>query len=530
MESNASNQSTPIRKSFVRRIFTARVLLFGLAALVTFIALYHAEENWRGARAWKKFKREREAAGEVMSANSLVPPPVPDDQNFAMTPFFAPFYDFIPGTQKQRDTNAVERAQNFAKNIPDAPTVSTNDSETDLVGFANAILHPKDKPNDGQPMVTDRVAAARVVLQTLNQLSPIFDELRAASQRPYVRFNIAYDWPDKIAIVLPHLMVLKPLSRNLSIRATAELALNQTDAAMADTKLGLYIAETASHEGIVISELVRAAALHVALQSLVIGLRDHQWTDAQLEQLEVALQKIDLIDGMATALNGESKVLVNSAFERLRTEHNRLKLLESWSELTESRPAGAAGNPIAQFLFWVAVPRGWVDFEQLNYERLFYADIMSAIDTQNHSVDPVKAARGDEEIQNVKGLGLVHNVLHHEVIALIALPALTRIAFKTTMAQADINMATVACALERYRLAHGQFPADLNGLVPQFLSALPNDAVKGGALNYRRDGGTYVLYSIGWNATDDGGKVVVGKNSKADAKQGDWVWGVPGRN
>jgi hypothetical protein len=524
MESNTSNQSTPIRRSFLRRIFTARVLLFGLAALVTLIALYHAEENWRGARSWKKFKREHEAAGEVMSVNSLVPPPVPDDQNFAMTPFFAPFYDFIPGTQKHRDPKAVERAQTFGKDIPDAPNISTNNTETDMVGFANAILHSTNSPMRGQPDVSDRTAAAKIVVQTLNQFSPIFDELRAASQRPYVRFNIAYDWPDKIAIVLPHLMVMKPLSHNLSIRATAELALNQTDAAMKDTKLALYIAETASHEGIVISELVRAAALRVALQPVIVGLRDHQWTDAQLEQLALALQKIDLIGGMTTALNGESKVLVNSAFERLRTEHNRLKLLEGWSELTDSRPAGAPGNPVAQFLFWVAVPRGWVDFEQLNYERLFHADIMSAIDVQNHSVDPVKAERGDEEIQNLKGLGPVHNVLHHEVIALVGLPALTRIAFKTTMAQADVNMATVACALERYRLAHGQFPADLNGLVPQFLSALPNDPVKGGMLNYRRDGGTYVLYSIGWNATDDGGKVVVGKSSKVDPKQGDWVW------
>ena len=60
--------------------------LFGLACFVTLIALFYAEEDWRGWHDWEKFKHEWEVQGEKFDFASFVPPPVPDDQNFAMTP------------------------------------------------------------------------------------------------------------------------------------------------------------------------------------------------------------------------------------------------------------------------------------------------------------------------------------------------------------------------------------------------------------------------------------------------------------
>ena len=34
-----------------------RRFLFGLACFVTLLALFYAEENWRGQRAWEKYRR-----------------------------------------------------------------------------------------------------------------------------------------------------------------------------------------------------------------------------------------------------------------------------------------------------------------------------------------------------------------------------------------------------------------------------------------------------------------------------------------
>jgi hypothetical protein len=86
----------------------------------------------------------------------------------------------------------------------------------------------------------------------------------------------------------------------------------------------------------------------------------------------------------------------------------------------------------------------------------------------------------------------------------------------------------VACALERFRLAHGNYPETLDSLTLQFIAQLPHDLINGQPLKYRRtDDGRFVLYSVGWNETDDGGKVELTKSGNADINKGDWVWRYP---
>ena len=107
------------------------------------------------------------------------------------------------------------------------------------------------------------------------------------------------------------------------------------------------------------------------------------------------------------------------------------------------------------------------------------------------------------------------------------LPALSRVVVKSAAAQTVVNQAAIACALERYRLANGQFPEKLDALAPQFISPLPNDVLTGEPYKYRRtDDGQFVLYSVGWDEKDDGG--VPGK-TLFDEKQGDWVWEYPAK-
>lgn len=64
-----------------------------------------------------------------------------------------------------------------------------------------------------------------------------------------------------------------------------------------------------------------------------------------------------------------------------------------------------------------------------------------------------------------------------------------------------------AIAVERWRLAHnGRIPDSLNQLVPDFLPAVPTDPFDGKPLRYKKLAHGYVVYSIGHDFTDDGGK------------------------
>ena len=87
-------------------------ILFSVVALVTVVALAIAFENWRGKRAWLKFKTEWESKGESFDIASAIPPKVSDGENFAMTPFFAPLFDYeYAPSVTHKNSNAVLRTQ-----------------------------------------------------------------------------------------------------------------------------------------------------------------------------------------------------------------------------------------------------------------------------------------------------------------------------------------------------------------------------------------------------------------------------------
>jgi len=120
-------------------------------------------------------------------------------------------------------------------------------------------------------------------------------------------------------------------------------------------------------------------------------------------------------------------------------------------------------------------------------------------------------------------------VLRHQFFCGFLLPALSHSVQKFAFAQTGADAAALACGIERYRLTHGQFPESLGALVPEIISQLPHDILNGQPLKYRRTAdGQYLLYSVGWNETDDGGVLALKPQSESiDQAAGDWVWHLP---
>jgi hypothetical protein len=84
-----------------------------------------------------------------------------------------------------------------------------------------------------------------------------------------------------------------------------------------------------------------------------------------------------------------------------------------------------------------------------------------------------------------------------------------------SFAQTAVNQAVIACALDRYRLAHGTYPESLDQLLPKYLNSVPRDISRGRPMFYlRRTDGSYELRGAGPNGTIDQGK----------AASDDWLW------
>jgi hypothetical protein len=87
-----------------------------------------------------------------------------------------------------------------------------------------------------------------------------------------------------------------------------------------------------------------------------------------------------------------------------------------------------------------------------------------------------------------------------------AIAAVDRCVGKSLRAIALLDAAATACAVERWRLDHhGDPPAGLSELTPDFLPAVPMDPGDGRPLKYRRRAGGYLVYAVGEEGVDHGG-------------------------
>ena len=201
-------------KKSSRLILWLKRLAFGLAALITLLALVVVFENWRGNRAWRTYVAEQEAKGEVLDWRKLVPPLVSDDQNFAKTPLLAKLTDYTydpqTGQAKFADPDAKARLDGlFAWKDPlkgegvwrKALRTDWAQMQASLRALTNSELpavkalltRPVGKPADD-------------ILFLLAQNKAELDEIAAVGRLPHANFGVHYE--EGIMALLPQLSVI----------------------------------------------------------------------------------------------------------------------------------------------------------------------------------------------------------------------------------------------------------------------------------------------------------------------------------
>jgi hypothetical protein len=527
-----------------------RPTLFGLACFATLIALFYAEEDWRGKHDWEKYKREWEAKGERFDWQSIVPPPVPDDQNFAFSPVWIAEekYNFLyePKRAEAWYGNQIysEQVSKIVsqlpvsvsglvgtnwwshRGLPNAPEVTGNWTTahvTDLKPWQSYYRDlGKNYPATEIPVTPQPQTPAQDVLLALSKFDPVIEQLRQDSARPDSRFPIQYDDADKDAILLPHLAAEHRYAQVLQLRAIAELKNGENEKALDDVKLMMRLTDASRTEPFLICQLVRIGILNLTLQPIWEGLAEHKWSDAQLSDLDSELAKLDFLAAYKLSIRGERALKVGEV-DYLQRAHNKV---HEFSAISGERDNSQINFSTVALVFG---PSGWYDQNKIRFCRFFTRWYLPIVDDERKLVFPNAVKSADAAFEPE-----VNHRTPENVLETWWLPDLSNAVKKFAHAQSSTELARVAIALERYRLAHGNFPDSLDTLVPQFIEKIPHDVIGGQPLHYRRtDDGQFVLYfvlySVGWNATDDGGVVVFKKGSTPDVdiSEGDWVWKYP---
>jgi hypothetical protein len=498
--------------------------LLMVAGLVVLIGLFYAAEGWRGRHAWEQFKREWEAKGEKFDRASVVPAPVPEDRNFALAPVVASSYETFLDRDghavQPRNTNVINRLQMNICSDRAPPEYPTNGDwrlarTCDLSAWQRYYRALATRTNDF-PVARVPQSPAADVLLALSKYNATIEELRRAAGLPDSRFPLEYDADNPAAMLLPHLAALKSCAQVLQLRALAELQNDQSDRALADVKLNLRLIESIRTEPILISHLVRIAMLTIALQPVWEGLAAHQWSDTQLVELDAELARLDFLSDYKLAMRGELVLFQGGIFDFLRRHPEQLANLSD-SSSSDSPPSGLAAVRL--------VPRGWLYQNQLHCARPMLEWYLPLADMQRRVLSPSAARQADAAVT-----ADTQHFTPYNLIERLLLPALGAAARKFAGGQATVDLARTAIALERYRIAQGEYPEKLGMLAPPFMGQLPHDVVNGQPLNYRRStNGQFVLYSVGWNETDDDGEVGLNPSGTVDIRNGDWVWRYPAK-
>lgn len=344
-------------------------------------------------------------------------------------------------------------------------------------------------------------ASAADYLAWSDQFNPDFNLVREVLKRPFARMD--GDYSQWFTMPIPDYVSVRAVVQTLAQRAQCYLLLGQPEKALPeltllnDSRRLLESAPTGKPMTLV-ATMIDAAVVDLYADTITEGMRLGAWHEPQLIELQQQRDELKL-SLIAESFRAERAGMC-SYFEQLLSHDTGVwEFVKSESHL--------------------AMPRGWLYLNLITIAK-FHQDVLDVIDVKQNTVLSHKV----DEITE----GFDARTKHfrpNTYVAAIVIPNYTRAIVTFAHSQTLANEAQVVCALERYRLAHNQYPESLEALIPLFMEKLPRDVIDGEPLHYRRQAnGTFLLYSVGWNETDDGGQVALKKDGSEDREKGDWVW------
>ncbi|MBI2803430.1 MAG: hypothetical protein HYX68_00420 [Planctomycetes bacterium] len=286
-------------------------------------------------------------------------------------------------------------------------------------------------------------------------------------------FEIKLDWIQQTREVV-HLLQCDAMARGQtepSLQGSAESCLALVHAAHA-----------INDHPFLISQLVRNAGQGISVAAIERLLGQGKVREAELVQLQTALETEVEANTLYFGMRGE-RAGTHRFFEGVRA-----------GEISVARTMQQAGPGGAQErlldLFSGIILRGEPEHLRLMNEYVAASQLPEV-----ERVDAL--ARAEAKIRQTRNFSIR-----------MLMPAAAKVAEAARRTQANLRCAVAALAAERYCLRHGKWPATLKELRAEtLLLELPMDPYDGKPLRWRITPTGAVVYSVGLDKADDGGKL-----------------------
>jgi hypothetical protein len=348
-----------------------------------------------------------------------------------------------------------------------------------------------------------------------DRIGPELEALRRALQRPCAW--IESESRRSIDSRVPNFVSVRLLAQTLGQRAQCHILLDQPEGALQELKLLHDLSRIVTRKPVtLVGAMINVALTGVYVQVVTEGLRLGVWQGPQLAEIQRQLESVNLVESVVAAFQCE-RLIQLTAFES-----GHLGKLMVETQMAFAPPAAPdlfRRLMLASYRLVDLVPKGWL-----------YRNMATVGSLDQEYLDAVEPGRGvilprgiDAAAEHTQSLLKERRV--ETFIAGIAFPIFTRAWQTTAQTQASVRQAMTVCALQRYQIMKGAYPQALGALAPEFVKEVALDPVTGERMHYRPDSrSNFLLYSVGWNGVDEGGKVCYAQGGGVGAVNGDWVW------
>ena len=299
--------------------------------------------------------------------------------------------------------------------------------------------------------------------------------LHAAASIEHSRYPI--DLSAGFETNVPNLSELRGAVFLLKLEAILHTENGEGNLAVRSAKSCFGIARSLTKEPIMVSQLVRSACQSLAVTTIEYCINRIEFADEQLVELIDCVQNAECISDMSCAFVGERCMGIS--------------FFKAPGSVNPDLINGIPFRPILEL--YKAI--GLADADEIVYLDLMDGYIKSGQLPLEKRLDAVKSVEA-----RLQSTSKAHILLH------VMMPALSRITTIDIRNIAQLRTARAGLAIERYRLAAGGLPDTLTNLVPTYLNAVPTDPFDGKNLRYKKLETGFMVYSIGEDQIDDGGK------------------------
>lgn len=337
-----------------------------------------------------------------------------------------------------------------------------------VVGQGDLPLRPEPLAEETKEMVAEYLGDNREALELLHKGAAV----------KHCRYPV--DFTKGMATVIPYLSEAREGARFLQLETVLHTENDRPELALNSIISILGLGRTFSNEPTLIAQLVRISCQAVAVQAFEYSANRAEFTDEQLVNVGRSFANAQDLSAMSRAVVGERC----QGIEFFADPDAQAQFFQS---------TGSSGPPAALMVLYRAA--GLSDKDASVYLHVM-EDYMKANELPlEERCDAADVA--EDKLENVPKIQVLLRVLS---------PAFSRITELDLRVIGHLRTAEGGAAIQRYRLAAGQLPDTLADLVPAYLDAVPKDPFDGGELRYKKLEKGFVVYSIGEDEKDDGGK------------------------